>query len=388
MKLFSPKRKTLSALLGFALIAVLLAACGNSATPPASTGNSSNGNGSTGSANANGKGCTKVGVLLPETASSPRWETYDKPALQKDIQAINSNLTVDLYNAQGDPNTQRNQADQALTKGDCILVVAPKDADAAAAIVTKAKGMGIPVVSYDRLINSKDLNYYVSYDGVAVGKLQGQYVIDHYKDYTKNGKNVVMINGSSDDNNAHLFYQGASETLKPLFDNGTLKKVYDQYTPGWDPATARNEMDQAMTANQNNIQIAYVANDTMANSVISALRAKQLNGKVLVTGQDATVTGIQNILLGDQAMTVFKSYSNEAQATADLVKALINGSDTSGIIKGQTTKTPGGADIPSVILQPAAVDKANLKQQIIDSGYMTKDQVCSGLKNPVVTGIC
>lgn len=386
MKLF--RNKSFYTILGIVLVSMLFASCGNSA-PPATSGGSSNGSsGSSATTGTNGKGCKKVGVLLPETASSPRWETYDKPALINDIQAIDRSIQVDYSNAQGDPNTQRNQADQALTKGDCILVVAPKDADAAAAIVAKAKPMGIPVISYDRLINSKDLGYYVSYDGVAVGKLQGQYIVDHYKDYTKNGKNLVMINGSTDDNNAHLFNQGAEQSLKPLIDNGSLKKVYDQYTPGWDPGNARNEMDQAMTANQNNIQVAYVANDTMANSVISALRAKKLDGKVLVTGQDASVTGIQNILTGGQSMTVFKSYANEAQGAADLVKALINGTDTSSITKGQTIQPKAGGSVPSVILQPIAVDKSNIKQQIIDSGYMTKDMVCAGVKNPIVTGVC
>lgn len=365
-------------MLGIVLISLLLAACGNSgggAGAPPSNANS---------APKNGKGCTKVGVLLPETASSPRWETYDKTYLEKFISAI-PGITVDYYNAQGDPNVQRNQADQAVTKGDCILVVAPKDAAGAAAIVNKVKPLGIPVIAYDRLIQSKDLNYYVSFDGVAVGKLQGQYIVDHYKDFVKgNDKNLSMINGSSDDNNAHLFNQGAEETLKPLIDGGSLKKVYDQFTPAWDPNTARNEMDQVLTAQQNNIQVAYVANDTMANSVISALRAKQLNGKVLVTGQDATTTGIQNILKGDQAMTVFKSYSDEAKGTADLVKALHDGTDPSSMTNGKTTQTSDGGSVPSILLTPVAVDKANLKQEIIDSGYLTKDVVCQGL--PAGTG--
>src|SRR5581483_8310766 len=141
--------------------------------------------------------------------------------------------------------------------------------------------------------------------------------------------------------------------LQPMFDNGTFKKVYDQYTPNWDNDTARTEMDGALVAQQGkgDVQIAYVANDGMANSVIAALKAKQLNGKVLVTGQDATVAGIQNILLGDQGMTVYKAITKEAQATADVVKALHDGTDVKTVAK-DSTKTKDGTAIPSVLETP------------------------------------
>src|SRR5260370_35211051 len=131
-----------------------------------------------------------------------------------------------------------------------------------------------------------------------------------------------MINGSQTDNNAILFAQGAHQTLEPLFSSGVLKKVYEQFTPGWDNPTAQTEMQAALTANSNNIQIAYVANDGMAGTVIAALKQQRLNGKALVTGQDATVAGLQNILLGDQTMTVFKNIQLEAQAAANVVAAI------------------------------------------------------------------
>src|SRR6266702_5385416 len=154
-----------------------------------------------------------------------------------------------------------------------------------------------------------------------------------------------MINGSMTDNNALLFAQGAHSKLDPLFQAGTLKKVYEQFTPDWDNATAQTEMEAALTANGNNVQIAYVANDGMANSVIAALKAHKLNKKVLVTGQDATVAGIQNILTGDQAMTVYKAITKEADATAQLVAAISNGTDTTSLVNGQQTTVPitGGA---------------------------------------------
>ncbi len=360
---------------------MLLAACGNSGS---GTGAAPSGSTPQAAAGTNGKGCTKVGVLLPETASSARWDSKDKPLLTQKIGAAISGATVDYYNAGGDSTVQQNQADQALTKGDCILVIGAHDSDAAATIVTKAKQQGVPVIAYDRLIQSKDLNYYVSFDNEKVGELQGQYIVDHYKDYTKNGKNIAMINGSQTDNNAILFRQGALKALQPLYDNGTLKKVYDQYTPDWDNDKARTEMDGVLTANQNNIQIAYVANDGMANSAIASLKAQRLNGKVLVTGQDATVAGIQNILTGDQAMTVYKAIDKEAQGAADLVKALHDGSDTASITNGATIKTKDGTAIPSVLETPVAVDKTNIASTVIADGFVTKADVCKGL--PAGTG--
>lgn len=378
MKLFGQKRTRFSAIFGVVLISMVLAACGN--------GNSG---GATNNPTTpvNGKNCTQVGVLLPETATSARWDSKDKPLLTQKIQAI-SGVHVDYYNAQGSAPTQQNQADQALTKGDCILVVAASDSDAAATIVAKAKARQIPVIAYDRLIQTKDLNYYVSFDNVKVGELQGQYIADHYKDFVKSGTpNVVMINGSQTDNNAILFRQGALNKLQPLYDNGTFKKVYDQYTPNWDNDTARTEMDGALVAQQGNVQIAYVANDGMANSVIASLKAKQLNGKVLVTGQDATVAGIQNILIGDQAMTVYKAIDKEAQATADLVKALHDGTDTASLTNGATTKTKDGGSIPSILETPVAVDRTNILTTVIADNFVTKDEICQNLPKGT-GGIC
>ncbi len=380
MKLFGKRRKTYGTLFGFLMLAMLLAACGNSSTTSGTT--------PTAGSTTAGKGCTKIGILLPETASSARWDSKDKPLLTADIQKAIPGATVDYANAGGNSATQQTQAEADLTKGDCILVVGAHDSVSAAAIVTKAKAQNVPVIAYDRLIQSKDLNYYVSFDNVKVGALQGQYIVDHYKDYVKGSdKNVVMINGSQTDNNAVLFKQGALSALQPLFDAHTLNKVYDQFTPDWNNDTARTEMDGALTANQNNVQIAYVANDGMANTVIAALKAKQLNKKVLVTGQDATVAGVQNILTGDQSMTVYKAITKEAQATANLVKAISNGTDTASLTNGATTKTSDGTAIPSILETPVAVDKTNVATTVIADGFVTKADVCHGL--PAGTGgIC
>jgi len=386
MKLFGRQSNVFAGIVGLLLFTVLFTACGS-----ANTG-SSGGSGTPSSSNANGgKGCKKVGVLLPETATSARWDGYDRPLLISDIKQQLPGATVDYNNAQGSASTQMTQAQADLTKGDCILVVAASDSIQAAAIVTAAKAKSVPVIAYDRLIYSNDLNYYVSFDNTKVGALQGQYVADHYKKYVSAGhNNLVMIDGAQTDNNALLFSKGAHSVIDPLVSSGALKKVYEKFTPNWDNPTAQTEMQAALTANQNNIQIAYVANDGMAGTVIAALKAVKLNGKVLVTGQDATVSGLQSILEGDQAMTVYKAYTKEAGATAQLVAAISNGADTTTIVNGQTTvPVTGGANIPSVLETPVAVDKTNIATTVVADGQVTKAQLCAGL--PAGTnsgGIC
>ena len=371
MKLFGRTGRKFTLMACSLILALMLVACGSA--------NNNNTGSSTPTGPSNGKGCKKVGVLLPETATSARWDGNDRPQLQQQIPAALPGATVDYNNAEGSADTQLSQAEADLTKGDCILVVAPVDSVASAQIVSKAKAQGVPVIAYDRLIQSKDLNYYVSFDGVAVGKIQGQYVADHYKDYTSTGHiNTVMINGGSTDNNAHLFYQGAVSVLNPLYTAGTLKKVYDQFTPGWDNPTAQNEMAGALTANKDDIQIAYVANDGMANSVIAALKAVKLNGKVLVTGQDATVAGIQNILTGDQSMTVEKNYALEAKGTAQVVAALSNGTSVASLTNGATTATSDGGSIPSILETPQAIDHTNF-QQVVTDQLATAADICKGL---------
>jgi D-xylose transport system substrate-binding protein len=363
MGLKSARHSAYRTLLGVGVIVTLLAGCG---------GSSSSGGGS-GTFSA-AKGCKHVAFLLPESATAARWEAADHPLVEAAIKAALPGVTIDTLNAQGSADQQLTQANSELTKKACIMVVAPKDSTAASAIVQKAKADKVPVIAYDRLIQDNDLAYYVSFDGVAVGKLQGQYIADHHQ----KGDAVAMINGSQTDNNAKLFSQGAHQVLDPLFTSGELKKVYEQFTPDWSNDTAQTEMQAALTQNQNNIQIAYVANDGMANTVIAALKAQKLNGKTLVTGQDAEVSGVRNILLGDQSMTVYKPIKVLADSTAKLVAALSNGSDTTSIASAKI-QTDKGANIPSILNNVVAVDIKNVKDTVIADGFVKKEDVCQGV---------
>ncbi len=379
----SKRAPFLVALLAAASLVVLLAGCGSS------------GGSSTNTTPSNGKNCNRVGVLLPETASSPRWEAYDHPLLIKELEANGFSASdIDYANANGDQTVQQTQAESDLTKGDCILIVGPHDSGGAAAIVTAAKKQNVPVIAYDRFIFSDDLNYYVSFDGVAVGKLQGQYIADHYKDpkygVSAGHNNIAFIDGSPTDNNATLFAQGAHDILDPLISAGTLKKVYEQFTPNWDPPTGEKEMEAALTANNNNIQLVLSANDDLGGAIIQALAAQKLAGKVLVTGQDATVAGIQRILEGTQAMTVYKPIIKEATAAAQVAAALRDGKSVSSLPGYSTIKNPqGNANIPSVLETPEAVDATNVASTVVADGYVTASQICTGL--PAGTnseGIC
>ncbi len=378
----------------FPLMSVLVfAACINQNNAGNNTGTNTTSNPSTG-INANttkfaaAKGCKNVGILLPESDSSVRYEAYDRPLLEKEIKRAIPGVMIQYANANNNAVTQQNQAEAALAKGACILVVGPQDGDKAAVIVQRAKASQVPVIAYDRLIEDPDTAFYVSFNSICVGELQGQYIVEQFRKGAfglKPGANLAMINGAQTDNNALRFREGALRALQPLINSKEIDLVFDRYTPNWDIARAQSSMEEILTQQKNNVQIAYVANDGMANTVITALRAQNLAGRVLVTGQDATVTGIQNILTGNQAMTVYKPIAKEAQVTAQLVGALSNGTDPGALVNGQTALEAGG-QLASVLLDPIAVDKSNVQQTAL-TGYLTREQICKGL-NGNTTGIC
>jgi D-xylose transport system substrate-binding protein len=334
----------------------------------------------------NGKGCMHIGFLLPESATAARWEAADHPDVVKSIQQYLPGAIVDAPNAQGVVATQQTQAEAELAKGACILIVAPVDSTAAATIVTDAHAKNVPVISYDRLIYSDTLNYYASFDGFAVGVAQGNYIKANYQKYvTANGtNNLIMIDGSDTDNNAHLFGQGAHSVLDPLVASGALKLVYEKFTPGWVNATAQTEMQAALTANHNKVAVAYVMNDGMAGTVIAALTAVHLNGKVLVTGQDAQVSGIRSILLGDQSMTVYKPITKLADSVGRLVAAISKGNDTSSIANQMVKNPNGSASIPSVLNAVESVDITNIKTTVVADGFVATADICQGV--PAGTG--
>ena len=389
MKLSKGQRGKWGLMAGIVLFTLLLSACGSANTGTPTTSSSTTPAAMT--STANGKGCKKVGISFPETNTSYRWDNQDKPLLEADLQSTLGLSPSDILynNANGSASTQLTQADEELTNGACILVVAPFDATAAAAIVKAAKAKNVPVISYDRLIDSADVTAYVSFQGQTVGQLQGQYIATHYASYVKaNGNNnIVVINGAQTDNNAVLFKAGLHTVLDPLVSSGKLKKVYEQFTD-WTAPTAQKDMEAALSQTGNKVAVAYVANDGMAVSVIAALKAVGLDKKVLVTGQDAAQSAITSILEGEQSMTVYKPYKKEAQDAADIAKALVAGTAVTSIAT-VTSQTPTAkAAIPSILETPEAVDISNVKSTIIADGFYTKAQVCTPQVPTGAGGVC
>lgn len=375
MKLSKGQRGKWSLMAGILLFTLLLSACGSANNNTTSTSTPA-------ASGPDGKGCKKIGVSFPETNTSYRWDNQDKPLLISSLKSALSLGDSDIIynNANGSAATQQTQAESMLTQGACILVVAPADSKVAAAIVDKAKAKHVPVVSYDRLINSKDVTAYVSFQGQDVGKLQGDYIAKHYQSYVKtNGTtNTVIINGSQTDNNAILFKEGLHTSLDPLFKNNTLKNVYEQFTD-WTGPVAQKDMEAALSRTGNKVAVAYVANDNMAESVIAALKTVNLDKKVLVTGQDAAQVAITNILNGEQAMTVYKPYGKEAESAAKLVAAISKGDDVKTLATSNVTETVSNTQIPSLLEEPIAVDISNVKDTIIKDNFYTKDQICKGV---------
>jgi D-xylose transport system substrate-binding protein len=333
-----------------------------------------------GGSNNNGSGSTanvakiKIAFLMPCSTCADRFEQEDKPSFIAAVKALDPNIEVIANNAQGSSSTQLSQAEAALTNGANVIVTSPLDEAAGAAIVDKAGAQKVPVISYDGLITGAKADYYVSFDNEKVGELQAQYLVDH----VKKGGTIVMINGSQDIAPGRQFKAGAHKVLDPLFQNGSFKLDFEGDAKGFLPENGQRLMEQALTKLNDKVDGVLVANDGLAGAVISALTARHLNGKVLVTGQDASDAGLQRILLGDQSMTVYKAIKSEATAAAKIAVALAKGKRADADAIATATVNNGTADIPSVLLDPVVVTKDNIFSTVVADGFTTKEKICTG----------
>jgi D-xylose transport system substrate-binding protein len=350
------RRRTLMTALAAALL-FSMAACGSDDDG----GGSSGGSGSSGGGDASGK----IGVILPDTTSSPRWESADRPQLTAAFKA--AGVDFDIQNANGDAQAMQTIAQQMITSGVTVLAIVNLDSASGAAIEQQAKSQGVQTIDYDRLTLGGAADYYVSYDNTKVGELQGQGLADCLGDVTAN---VAYLNGSPDDNNATLFSNGAHSVLDKVT---TYKNVAEQAVPKWDPQQAATIFEQMYTQAGGNIQGVYAANDTLANAAIGTLSR---NGqKVPVTGQDASVQGLQNILAGNQCMTVWKPADGEAKALSETAIALLKGEkpDTTGTVNDPE----GDRDVQSILLDPISVTSDTLADAI-SKGAQSATDVCTG----------
>ncbi|WP_328458784.1 MULTISPECIES: sugar ABC transporter substrate-binding protein [unclassified Amycolatopsis] len=366
------RSRTLTLLAATVSTGLVLSACGANSSDSGGTGSSS---ASSSAPAAAGGASGKVGVILPETASSARWEAFDKPMLQAALTA--QGFEADIQNAQGDAQKFTTLADGFISSGVKALIIAPSDPAVGAAVEAKAKGAGIPVIDYDRPSLGGSADYYVSFDNEKVGQLQGQGLADKLK--ATPGAQVIQIEGAPTDNNATLFTKGQDSVLAPLFANNTLKLVQKQPINDWDNQLGGTTFEQILQGNGGKVDGVVAANDGLAGAVITILKKNGLNGKVPVTGQDATADGLMAIMRGDQYLTIFKPIKEEAEATAKLAAALVKG-DTAGadaIATGKLHDPKNNRDIKSVLLTPTLILEKDIKT-VVTQGYVKATEICGG----------
>ena len=358
------RRHPLTLVAATATLALALAACGSSGSSTTTTGGS-------GTPSASGAASGSVGVILPDSATSPRWESNDRPLLTAAFDA--AGITSDIQNAGGDKSKFATLCDGMINKGVNVLMIVNLDSDSGSACLKKAQAAGIKTIDYDRLTLGGGASYYVSFDNVQVGTLMGEGLTKCLTDDGKTTANIVYINGDPTDNNAALFKQGYADFLAK---NSSYKVVGDQ-SGFWDATKAGTAFEQLYTQNNGKIDGVVSANDTMAGGIIARLKANGLAGKVPVTGQDASVEGLQNILLGNQCMTVYKAIKTEADAASALAIALIKG-ETPGkdLVNGSVKDTVLKVDVPSALETPVAIYKDTVKQ-VIDDGFQKASDVCT-----------
>lgn len=305
----------------------------------------------------------KIGFAM-DTVKEERWQR-DHDAFKAHCAKMNVDCEVTVADNKADK--QANDVDNLLTKGIDVLVIAPHDATQAASMVEKAKAKNIPVISYDRLINSDKIDLYISHQVPVIGRKIAEYAMQKVPK-----GNYVMVYGASTDNNAVIMQKEQEAVLKAATDSGDIKIVAKQNITDWKPELALNFAENALTQNSDNIQAFVVSNDGMAGGVISALGKKNLAGKILVTGQDAQKEALQNIAEGKQSMTIYKPIVDLANGAVEAAIKLAK--------KEALTTTPFkndvlGKDIPAILLEVIVVDKDNLMTTVIKDGYAKYEEV-------------
>lgn len=349
-------------------LTLVVAACGNgnnnantasqeSASSPAASK----------AASDNGNKKIKIGFSM-DTLQEERWQK-DRDLFKAAAEALGAE--VEVQSANSDDAKQIAQAESLISQGVDVLVVVPHNAEATAAIVEKAHAAGIKVLAYDRLIKNSDLDLYVSFDNERVGEMQAEAIVK----LAPKGK-YVYIGGSETDNNAHLFKKGAFNILQPLIDKGDIEIVFDQFTKDWNPANALANMENALTANNNKVDAVVAANDGTAGGVIQALTSQGMAGKIPVSGQDAELAAAQRVVEGTQSMTVYKPIKALAEKAAELAVKMANGED----VGADKIVNNGKIDVPSILLDPIAVDKSNIDATVIADGFHSKEDVYKNAK--------
>ena len=317
-------------------------------------------------------GTGSIAVLLPDTTSSDRWEADDRRFFEEAFEAAGVDYTI--VNAEGDSRIQQTQADQAIANGAKVLLFVNLDSGSGSLIIAKAREAGIRVIDYDRLtIVGPGADIYVSFDNESVGRLMGETLESLIDDLDADPKRVIQLNGSPTDNNATLFRQGYFSVAELHYEAGDWELVGDQAVPDWDNQQASIIYEQALSAADGDVDATFAGNDGLASSVVEVLKSQGLD-PIPLSGQDATVTGFQNILSGWQTMTVYKPIELEAKAAAEAAIALLNGEDIATLTSD--TIDNGQGDMPFLKLVPLAVTKDNIAETVIADGFRTWEEIC------------
>ncbi|MFL6109023.1 MAG: sugar ABC transporter substrate-binding protein [Marmoricola sp.] len=324
----------------------------------------------------------QVGVILPDTTSSTRYDLYDKPLLQKAFD--DAGIKSDIQNAQGDKSKFTSIAQSMIGEGVKVLIIDSIDAASGAGVEKTASDAGVKVIDYDRVNLGGTAPYYVSFDNEKVGELQAQTMVDQLTAAGVSKPNIIMMDGGTDvDNNAVLFKKGAHTVLDPLQASGKLKITQEAVVKGWKVENAAPAFQQALTAAGGKVDGVVAANDDIAGAVEGVLKDKGLSGKVVITGQDAGIAGLQRILQGTQGMTVFKDVKKEADGASKLAIALIKGDDpaSAGLNLAKFDDPQASShDIQALLLDPAVITKDNV-QDVIDAGALKAADICKGIES-------
>jgi D-xylose transport system substrate-binding protein len=375
-----PSRLLWFLVLAFAALALLAAGCG---------GDDDEG-GAEGTTAAEGGGEGSIWVLLPDSATSPRWESDDRRFFEEHF--TEADVDFNIVNAEGDAAQQQAQAEQAIADGASVILLVSNDTGSGAAIIDQAKEADVQVVEYDRFnTGGSGGAAYVSFDNVRVGATMAEFMEPAIDALETEKPRVVMLNGGEEDNNSFLFRQGYAETVEARVDAGDWELVADQHVPGWDNQEAQTIMEQILVDANNGVDAVFAANDGLGNSAINALEAAGIEGAP-VSGQDATAAGIQNILLGKQTMTVYKPIDAEAAVAAAVALALRNGEDISSVesefdfsligIEAESGEPAESAEgegiVPYFALVPIGVTAENIADTVIADGFRTVEEICTG----------
>ena len=324
-------------------------------------------------------GSGDVAAILPDTVSSTRYVEFDAPYLRKSmLDAGLKSSQIIIQNALGSDATEYSDAQSDITKGAKVLIMDGLDSGVGAKIESYAKAHGVPVIDYDRLTLGGSRQYYVSFNNVYVGTLLGQGLVSCIKAWGVKHPQVMVMHGATTDNNATLFAQGYDAVLAPYFKNGTYKDVANP-AGTWTPDVALTEFQAAYTAHPN-INAVLMPNDENGAPIIHYLQTRHVKPDTFpVTGQDATLTGIQNIISGYQCGTVYKPIYLEAQAAVALAMYLRAGvTPPSSLVNGQAKDVDTGTEVPSILLTPEWVTGPTIQSTVVKDGFVPASQICAG----------